>query len=398
MRVVIAPDKFKGSMTAVEAARAMSAGVLSVDPAAQVVLCPMADGGEGTVESVVAATGAEEREALVSGPLDGQRVSARWAFIPAGSLAEKRDGGEHPGLLDPGVDTAVIEMAQSSGLWLVPEAGRDPMATSTVGTGQLIREAMDAGCRQIIVGIGGSGTVDGGTGMATALGYRFLDMEGRPLEPTGASLERVASIDIGGRDNRLSGVEFIVASDVDSPLVGEDGAARVFGPQKGATPPQVDCLERGLRQLGELIESEMGVRVLDLPGAGAAGGLGAGLVAFCGARMTSGVHLLAELSGLTGKIPGADLVLTGEGSFDRQTSRGKAPAGVAGIAAGLGVPVVIVAGRLAGGVDSSPGEGVSSYCFLPGPMDLADAMANAQELLEAGTARLVRLLRLLPRR
>ncbi len=393
MRVVIAPDKFKGSMTAVEAARAMAAGALDSDPSARLELCPMADGGEGTVEAVAAATGAETRQLVVSGPLAGQQVSARWAFLPAGCLAGPAQEGGHSGLLDPGAVTAVIEMAQASGLSLVPEAGRDPMVTSTIGTGQLIREAMEAGCRQIIVGIGGSGTVDGGTGMAQALGYRFLDGEGQPLEPGGASLARIQSIDISGRDPRISEVKFTVASDVDNPLAGENGAARVFGPQKGATPPQVEQLERGLRRLGEVIESELGVGVLDLPGAGAAGGLGAGLVAFCGARITSGVRLLAQLSGLSHKIDGSDLVLTGEGSFDSQTSHGKTPAGVAEIAASFGVPVVIVAGRLEGEVDRSLGESVAAYCFLPGPIDLVDAMANAPELLKSGTARLVKLLR-----
>lgn len=393
--MVIAPDKFKGSMTAVEAARAMAAGALESDPSARLELCPMADGGEGTVEAVATATGAEIRRAAVSGPLAGQKVDACWAFLPAGSLSVLAGDDDYTGGLSAGAATAVIEMAQASGLSLVPDAGRDPMVTSTIGTGQLIREAMDAGCKQIIVGIGGSGTVDGGTGLAQALGCRFLDGEGQPLEPGGASMEQIQSIDTSGRDPRISEVKFIVASDVDNPLVGENGAARVFGPQKGATPPQVEQLERGLRRLGEVIERELGVGVLDLPGAGAAGGLGAGLVAFCGARITSGVRLLAELSGLSQKIDGSDLVLTGEGSFDSQTSHGKTPAGVAEIAAKFGVPVVIVAGRLEGEVDRSLGGSVAAYCFLPGPMDLADAMANAPELLKSGTARLVKLLRLI---
>lgn len=397
MRIVIAPDKFKGSLTAVEASRAMADGVLLADPGAQVVLCPMADGGEGTVEAVVAATGGEVREKSVSGPLPGQTVTARWAFLPPGTLADVAEAHELEVLLDPGVATAVIEMAQASGFSLVEGHG-DPMSASTTGTGQLIVEALDSGCTQVIVGVGGSGTVDGGTGMADALGYRFLDGEGIPLAPGGESLPRIRSIDASGRDPRLPHVRFVVASDVDNPLVGEDGAARVFGPQKGAIPEQVEYLDDGLRRLGEAVETDLGITVIDTPGAGAAGGLGAGLVAFCGATITSGVRLIAALAGLAGKVEGVDLVLTGEGSFDAQTARGKAPAGVADIAGERGVPVVIVAGRLAGDTASSPVDGVAAYCISPGPMGIGEAMVGAAEMLKSGTARLIRLICLMPRR
>jgi len=395
MRIVIAPDKFKGSLTAVEAARAMSRGAMLADPGARIILCPMADGGEGTVEAVATATGAERRSSVVSGPLPGQEVTAQWGFLGDGMPEATSGGSDIAALLVPGRSTAVVEMAQASGLWLVPDELRDPMLTSTVGTGQLIKAAIDAGCRQIIVGIGGSATVDGGTGMARALGYRFLDGGGNELRPGGAALERIASIDTTDRDPRLDEVNFLVASDVDNPLLGTQGAARVFGPQKGATPEQVESLERGLGRLAGELGRELNVDVAAMPGSGAAGGLGAGLVAFCGARITSGAGLLAELTGLAGKVEGADLVLTGEGSFDSQTFRGKTPAGVTGIASEHGVPAVVMAGRVQAETGRSLGEGVAEYCITPGPMELPEAMEKAGELLTAGTERLIRLLLLM---
>jgi glycerate kinase len=398
MRIVIAPDKFKGSLSAVEAARAISRGALIADPDAQIILCPMADGGEGTVEAMASATRAERRSAVVSGPLPGQEVTAQWGFLGHG--IPEAAGGENDvaALLVPGRATAVVEMAQASGLWLVPDDLRNPMLTSTEGTGQLIKAAIEAGCRQIIVGIGGSATVDGGTGMARALGYRFLDDDGNELRPGGAALERIASIDTAGRDPHLDEVDFLVASDVDNPLQGTQGAARVFGPQKGATPQQVESLERGLGRLAAELAGELHVDVAAMPGAGAAGGLGAGLVAFCGARITSGVGLLAELTGLAGKVEGADLVLTGEGSFDSQTFRGKTPAGVTGIAGRYGVPAVVMAGRIQTETGRWLGEGAAEYCISPGPMELSEAMEKAGELLTAGTERLIRLLLLMRRR
>jgi glycerate kinase len=385
LKVVVAPDKFKGSLSAVEAARAMADGVTDAEPAAEVVVCPMADGGEGTVEAIAEATGAEVRDEEVNGPLPGQSVTARWALLPPGSL-------KAPLLLSE--KTAVIEMAQASGLWLVPPDKRDPFVTTTLGTGQLIKVAIEAGCRQVIVGVGGSATVDGGIGMATALGYRFLDEEGREIPPGSGSLERIGSIDSSGSDPRLTETTFIVACDVDNPLVGDEGAAVVYGPQKGATPQQVAALERGLERLGELVEAQLGVRVLELPGAGAAGGLGAGLVAFCGARITSGVELVAEITGLREKIESADLVLTGEGSFDSQSARGKAPAGVARIAREMGVPAVILAGQIKGDTGAALGTGIAAFSLVPGPMELDAAMRDAAGLIRSGTVRLMRLLAL----
>ncbi len=390
MRVVIAPDKFKGSLTAVQAAAAMSEGVLLAEPGADVVLSPMADGGEGTVEAIASATGASSERLEVSGPLPGQRVEASWALL-----------GGRPGLMRgvPGAEdfvesrerVAVVEMAQASGFRLVPEGRRDPMLASTFGTGELIRAALDSGCDRIVVGIGGSATVDGGTGMAEALGYRFLDCGGNPLPGRGASLVSIERIDASGRDPRLAGTRFLVASDVDNPLLGESGAAAVFGPQKGATPTQVRELERGLRKLADAMSRDLGADVRDVPGAGAAGGLGAGLMAFCGARPASGVKLVAAVTGLEEKLETADLALTGEGSFDSQTFRGKTPAGVVELARAHGVPVVVMAGRLGSAAQDLPGS--ASFCILPAPMDLSEAMRTAGENLKNATARLMRLIR-----
>ncbi len=378
MRIVIAPDKFKGSLSAVEVAGAMARGVKAVLPSAEAVICPMADGGEGTVDAIAGATGAEVRLERVAGPLPGQEVEAAWAFLPGTGRGE------------PSV--AVIEMAQASGFSLVPERRRDPTVTTTLGTGQLVLAAMDAGCGRVIVGIGGSSTVDGGAGMARSLGYRFLDAHGEELSAEGGSLGEIRSIDASGRDARIDTTEFVVATDVDSPLLGPRGAARVFAPQKGATPAQVAWLEEGLENLAGLIAEQLGVDVASVPGGGAAGGLGAGLVAFCGARVRSGVELVAEMTSLAGLTGGADLVLTGEGSYDGQTARGKTPQGVADIAAAAGVPCVIVAGRVEEGAD---GGTAPVFCVAPGPMSLEDAMRDAGRHVARGTARLMRLLLLM---
>lgn len=378
MRIVIAPDKFKGSLSAVEVAGAMARGVEAVLPRAETVTCPMADGGEGTVDAIAGATGAEVRLVRVAGPLRGQEVEAAWAYLPGTGRG--------------GPATAIVEMAQASGFSLVPERDRDPTITTTLGTGQLILAAMDAGCERVIVGIGGSSTVDGGTGMARALGYRFLDARGEELPPTGGSLGEIRSIDSRGRDARIQGTEFVVATDVASPLLGPRGAAQVFAPQKGATPAQVAQLEAGLENLAGLIVEQTGVEVRAIPGAGAAGGLGAGLVAFCGASVRSGVEMVAEMTSLAASIDGADIVLTGEGSYDGQTASGKTPQGVAEMAAAAGVPCVIVAGRVEEGADSGA---TPVFCVAPGPMSLEDAMRDAGRHVTTGTARLMRLLLLM---
>jgi glycerate 2-kinase len=388
MKVVIAPDKFKGSLSAPEAAESMARGVRLSCPSARIVLCPVADGGEGTVEAVAAATGAELMTVTVKGPLPSQRVEASWAYLPAGAPAGAvicREG------ICREARTAVVEMAKASGISLIPEGMLDPMRASTVGTGELIKEALDRDCEQLVIGIGGSGTVDGGTGMAAALGYRFLDASGEELEPGGGTLEEIADIDIDGVDPRVAGTSFVVASDVANPLLGPDGAAAVYGPQKGASVEQVEALQRGLENLTLVMRERLGVDVSGIPGSGAAGGLGAGLVAFCGARITGGFDLIAELTGLEELAVGADVILTGEGAYDSQTESGKAPCGVAAMGRRLGVPVVILAGRVnETGVEASRGR--AAFCILPGPTAPEEAMAEAADLVASGTARLMRLL------
>lgn len=396
MKIVIAPDKFKGSLSAVEAARAFAQGVKDAVPDADVVVCPMADGGEGTVEAVREAVGADLVELKVDGPLPGQRVEACWARLPVGALSDLPAGGCLDGLLSPAGKTAVIEMAQASGLWFVEDGSRDPLRTTTYGTGELIAAALKDGCRQVIVGVGGSATVDGGTGMATALGYRFLDGRGDEVPRGGGALRDIRSIDSSGIDPGISQAGFLVASDVENPLVGDEGAARVYGPQKGATREQVDALDEGLSRLGELIGSQLGIDVLEMPGAGAAGGLGAGLVAFCGAKIVSGAGLVSEVVGLEKKIEGASLVLTGEGRVDPQTAYGKTPAGVVEIARRKGVPAIVIAGELSGDLSGLTGPGVAAYSVVPGPIEIGEALCRAGELVRSGTSRLMQIIMLGP--
>lgn len=389
---MLAPDKYKGSLTAVQAARAMAEGVKAALPEAEVTLCPMADGGDGTVDAVAGATGAELRESVVRGPLPGQSVKATWAYLPAGR-ADLLHGSRAIPSGGPARDRtlAVLEMAQASGLDLIPVSDRDPLLATTYGTGQLIREALEADCGTVVVGLGGSATVDGGTGMARALGFRLLDSKGEELEGCGGSLVDIAAIDPSGRYRGLDDAVFIAAGDVDNPLTGEDGAAKVYGPQKGAGPKTVEFLERGMENLAEIMRRDLGADPTRLPGAGAAGGLGAGLMVFCGASMARGVDIVADIMGLREAVRGSDLVLTGEGYYDGQTARGKTPAGVAAVAAEEGVPVIVVAGQVEW--KTHAGEGTPpAYCILPAPMSLEQAMREAETILATGTERLLRAL------
>jgi glycerate kinase len=371
-KIVIAPDSFKECLAAEAVAAAMAAGVRAAAPDAEVVCVPMADGGEGTVRALVAATGGTLHRATVTGPL-GEPVEAEFGVLGDGR-------------------TAVIEMAAASGLPLAPPARRDPTRTTTYGTGELIRAALDLGARRLLLGIGGSATVDGGAGMAQALGVRLLDAAGQPIGWGGGDLERLAHADLLARDPRLAGVAVEVACDVTNPLVGPHGAARVYGPQKGATPDSVERLEANLAHLADVIERDLGVRVRDLPGAGAAGGLGAGLVAFLGATLRRGVELVIEAVGLEAKLRGADLVLTGEGRLDRQTAFGKVPVGVARLAAAKGIPVVAIAGALGEGSEAVHAEGVTAcFSILDAPMDLGEALRRAPHLLARTAEQVVRL-------
>ncbi len=372
MSILIAPAAFKGSLTAGGAAAAMARGAHAAAPHEQVVQLPLADGGEGTAAAMAAASGGALRAAWVEGPL-GAPVEAEYA------------------LLGDGV-TAVVEMATASGLWLLRREQYDAPRASTYGTGQLIRAALDAGCRHLIVGVGGSATVDGGAGMAEALGVRLLDHAGRPIGRGGDGLAALHRVDLSGRDPRLAAVEVTVACDVTNPLIGPEGAAAVFGPQKGASPEQVDLLERNLSHLADVLRRDLGVRVADLPGAGAAGGLAAGLIAFLGARVASGFETVAAAVGLAERLDGCDLVLTGEGRVDGQTLSGKVIAGVARAAASKGVPVVVLAGGVLPAAYALHERGVTAlFSIMPGPLALEEAEQRAAELIARCAEEVVRL-------
>jgi len=373
MKVTVAPDSLKESLSAASAARAIARGVRRAVPGADVVRVPMADGGEGTRDAMVAATGGRCREVRVEGPL-GEPVEASWGLCGDGT-------------------TAVVEMAAASGLELLPPERRDPMQTTTYGTGQLIRAALDAGARRIVVGIGGSATVDGGTGMAAALGVRFCDAAGAAIErPCGGRLVEIAHVDTTGLDPRLAECEITIACDVTNPLLGPEGAARVYAPQKGADPAQVAALERGLAHLARVVGADLDRHVADLPGAGAAGGLGAGLVAFLDARLESGVESVVRVVGLRERMAGSDLVLTAEGRIDGQSAFGKATAGVVEVAAELGVPVVALAGSLGPGYARMYRLGLAAaFPIVDRPMPLADALQSGAELLERTAESVVRL-------
>jgi glycerate kinase len=374
VRIVVAPDSFKGSLSATAVADAIARGVRAAFPGAEVVRIPVADGGEGTVEALVTATHGRLERRTVRGPL-GDPVQAHWGVLGDG-------------------ETAAIEMAAASGLPLVPTARRDPRVTTTYGTGELMRAALDAGLRRLVVGIGGSATNDGGAGMARALGVRFLDEAGADLPEGGAALARLARIELGGLDPRVAAAEIVVACDVDNPLTGPRGASAVYGPQKGATPEMVRDLDAALRRYASVARAATGRDVAGLPGAGAAGGLGAGLLFFTPARLRPGVQIVLEATRFAEQVRGADLVITGEGRTDLQTSMGKAPVGVAAVARGEGVPVICLSGSLGEGADEALARGVDALAAVaPGPISLEESMARAAELVEAAAARACRLVR-----
>jgi glycerate kinase len=372
MIVVAAPDKFRGSLSASEAAAALARGVRRAVPSAVVDEVPMADGGEGTVDALVAATHGSYREATVTGPL-GEPVRARFGLL--GDAA-----------------TAVLEMAAASGLALVPPDRRDPSRTTTRGTGELLRAAVAAGARRLILGIGGSATNDGGAGLGQALGYRLLDRDGREIGPGGAELARLDRIERPGPDDDpLRGVEVAVASDVDNPLCGPRGASAVYGPQKGAGPAMVETLDRNLGHFAEIVRRDLGLDVRDVPGAGAAGGLGAGLLAFAAGRLEPGVSLVIETVHLADRLKGADLCLTGEGAIDASSVFGKTAVGVARLARSLGCPTLALAGTIGPGAEGVLAEGVDAYFSLcPGPIPLDEAVSLASPLLERAAEQAVR--------
>lgn len=371
MKILIAVDSFKGSIDTLGAAGAIARGIRSVSPDAEIIEVPIADGGEGTVSAVVGGMGGELRKCSVTGPL-GEERSAEYGILPDG--------------------TAVIEMAQASGLPLVPENLRNPLVTTSYGTGQLISSALDNGCRKVIIGIGGSATNDGGFGMAQALGASFRDESGKELGPGGGQLEFLHSIDISGLDKRLSSCEIIVACDVTNPLCGENGASAVYGPQKGATPEMVKRLDANLEHYAKLISTQLGKGIKDIPGAGAAGGLGAGLMAFCNAKIKPGIEIVMELTSLEEKMEGADLVITGEGRIDGSSAFGKAPSGVAGIAKRKKIPVAALCGGVGPGAEAIYEYGVDAIVpIVNKPMPLQEAMDNAETLLAEAAERIMRI-------
>jgi len=381
MKVVIAPDSFKGSLRAKHVGEALATGLrrglaaLGVaDPELEVV--PLADGGEGTLEALVEATGGALHEARVTGPL-GEPVDAAY------------------GVLGDGV-TGVVEMATASGLELVPDDRRDPRRTTTYGTGELIRLlAYERKLERLIVGIGGSATNDGGAGMAQALGVRLLDARGQELAGGGGALAHLARIDASGLVTRALGLEVIVACDVDNPLTGPDGASRTYGPQKGATEAMVEELDRNLARYADVLRRDLGRDVEKVPGAGAAGGLGAGLLVFLDAELKRGIDLVLDAVGFDRRLDGADLVITGEGKLDAQTLRAKLPLGVAKRAARRGVPVIAVGGAVEPGAYRLHEHGVVALLSAtPGPMPVSQALARAREHLEQTGEELGRLLAL----
>lgn len=375
MKIILAPDSFKGSLTAVAAAEAMRQGVLDALPEADAIALPMADGGEGTVDALVAATGGRLVRRRVTGPL-GDPVEAAFGLLGDGQ-------------------TAAIEMAAASGLLLVPEGRRNPRVTTTFGTGELIRTALDLGVRRVVIGIGGSATNDGGVGMAQALGARFLKADGSEVGRGGAALLELERIDLSGLDPRLAESEILVACDVDNPLTGPQGASAVYGPQKGAGPEEVVLLDRALTRLADVAARSLGRDPRSNPGAGAAGGLGYGLMAFLGAGLRRGIDLVMAANGLERLLPGTSLVITGEGRTDGQTLAGKVVLGVARAAARHGVPVVVLSGAVTPDADRLLAEGVTALLSTAtGPMPLEEAMDRAGELLRRAAAHTLRLARL----
>ena len=372
-KYVVAPDSFKESMTAKEVCDAMEKGIKEADSAAEVIKVPMADGGEGTVDSLVDATQGQRVIVEVTGPL-GNKISSYYGILGNGT-------------------TAVIEMAKASGLEIVEKKKRNPMITTTFGTGELIRDALDHNVKEIIIGLGGSSTNDGGSGMAQALGAKLLDQNNHQIPFGGGNLDKLDKIDISNLDSRLQDVKIILASDVTNPLIGKDGASRVFGPQKGATPEMVEKLENNLQHYAKIVKRDLNKEVALVSGAGAAGGLGAGLIAFTTCEMRRGVDLAIEVTKLEEKIRDADYVFTGEGGTDFQTKFGKTPYGVAKLGKKYHKPVISLAGYLGEGIDSLYSEGFTAiFGIIPGACDLSTALKNGPSNVARTTENIVRLL------
>lgn len=372
MKILVAPDSFKSSLFASQVAVAMEEGIRAVLPQVQVTRLPLSDGGEGLVDALVSASGGEFVTEEVTDPL-GRPVSSYW-----GLMGDKK--------------TAVIEMAAASGLPLLDENERNPMVTTTYGTGQLIKAALDRGCRKLIIGIGGSATNDGGGGMAQALGASLVDEEGRELPFGGGYLHKLSKIDLSGMDSRLKNTRIRVACDVNNPLTGSRGASSVYGPQKGATPDMVEKLDRALKHYAQVIYRDLGIDVENVPGSGAAGGLGAGLMAFLNGELTPGIELVMEAVGLEKELKNCSLILTGEGELDAQSIYGKVPVGVARAAKKENVPVVVLAGSVAEDLGIMHREGITAcFSIINKPMNLENAMEKTADLVKTAAEEVIRL-------
>jgi glycerate kinase len=367
VKILVAPDKFKGSISALAAAEAIARGWRAAMPHAEIELAPIADGGEGFAETLCAALGGAWVPQRARDPL-GREVAARYVWIERERLA-------------------VLDMSEASGLWRLAPAERDPLRATTYGTGQLMRAALERGARRILVGLGGSATTDGGIGMAEALGFRFLTSDGEELEAIPGHLLALTRI-VG--EGALDFPEIVAACDVQNPLLGERGAARVFGPQKGADARTVATLEEGLRNLADVVASDLGCDHRETPGAGAAGGIGFGLLSFCGATLCSGFDLVADLLRLEARIAACDLIITGEGRLDAQTLEGKGPAGVAALARRHGKPTLAFAGSIA---DAAAVDTIftATLPIIDEPVTLDEAMRRGAEFLERTAGRAGRL-------
>ena len=379
MKIVIAPDSFKGSLSAFQACVAIASGIRRVAPDAEIVMLPMADGGEGTAEALVESTGGKIQRAYVTGPL-GEPIEAGY-----GILGRPEDGG---------LKTAAIEMAEAAGLTLVPIEKRNPLNTTTYGVGELVVDAFDKGCREFIIAIGGSATNDCGTGMAQSLGVKFFDSKGKEITfpMTGAATGEVDEIEIGSMDPRIAESKFTIACDVRNPLLGLEGASFIYGPQKGADEGMVKVLDANMEHIIGVIEKKVGRKVREIPGSGAAGGLGAGLLAFFGARLESGIDLVMRKCQFSEKIRGAGLIITGEGQIDATTVSGKTIAGIASEAKKQSIPVIALAGSVgsdARKVHEIGVNGILSICS--GPILLDEAIGRASELLNTATEEAFRL-------
>ena len=372
MKIIVAPDSFKGSNSSIRVADLIEKGIRKVYPEAEIIKIPIADGGEGTVDAAVSGGDGEYREVKVRGPL-GDPVNAKYGILKGGR--------------------AVIEMAAASGLPLVPEEKKNPLVTTTYGTGELIESALEEGCREFLLGIGGSATTDAGLGMAQALGYSFKDKDGRELGDGGGELDKLVEIDSSGADPRIAESRFTVASDVNNPLYGREGAAYIYGPQKGATPEMVKQLDANLRRFSEIVKKILGRDISQVPGSGAAGGLGAGLIVFCGAELKSGIQAVLDIVGFDNHIASADLIITGEGAIDGQTTYGKVPVGVAKRVQDYNLPVLAIVGNIGQGAENVYNFGIHGIMSTVNKaMSLSEAMADSAALLEDAAERVMRII------